>query len=132
MFLINGLLKRGLVNPDRLVHTLLTLMKRMIDLIIICVETLKQVCRCLLENKFTERDSLKEHLMEFYSPVNRSSLCDSSTSDPWTWDHHSILCVLSYTLTYSLRLIGISKDMIGYNKVHMEIMNDQQRIYHFQ
>ena len=58
-FLIIGLLKRGLVNPDRLVHTLLALMKRMIDLIIICVETLKQVCRCLLENKFTERGSLR-------------------------------------------------------------------------
>ena len=84
MFLIVGSLKWGLVNPDRLVHTMLALMKGMIDLIIICVETLKQVCRCLLENKFTERDSLKEHLMEFYLPINRSFLCDNCTSDPKT------------------------------------------------
>ena len=59
MFPINGLLKRGLVNPDRLIHTLFAHWIRMNDLMIICVETLKQVCRCLLENKFTERDSLR-------------------------------------------------------------------------
>jgi len=72
-FLIIGLLRRGLENRDRLVHTMLSVLKRMIDIIIICVETLKQVCMCLLENKFTECNSLKEYLMEFYLSINRNS-----------------------------------------------------------
>ena len=59
----------GLVNLDILVHTMLAFMKRMIDLIIICVETLKQVCKCLLDNKFIERDLLKEHLMYIESKL---------------------------------------------------------------